>query len=137
MPRERLHRLIFILAGIYNMGWGAFTVLDPQAIFRFAGMAPLNHPEIMQCLGMVIGLYGLAYLEVARRPQQGFALAAIGLAGKVLGPVGAVWLIAQGEYPLAFGVLNVFNDLIWWVPFGLYLWDAWPLWRGAPVTGNS
>jgi uncharacterized protein (DUF1810 family) len=36
----------------------------------------------------------------------------------------------------AYGILCVTNDFIWWVPFGLYLYDAWPFfkkeWRRAP-----
>lgn len=132
MRRRNLHRFTFTLAGTYNLCWGAFTIVAPQAIFNFAGMAPLNHPEIMQCLGMVIGLYGLGYLEVARRPEHGFVLAGLGLLGKVLGPIGAAWLVLRGQYPVAFGLLNVCNDLVWWLPFGLYLWDAWPYWRSAP-----
>jgi hypothetical protein len=63
-------------------------------------MAPINHPEIYACLGMVIGLYGVLYLEVARRPEHGFLLGAIGLVGKALGPVGALVLVLQGQWPM-------------------------------------
>jgi len=49
---------------------------------------------------MVVGLYGVLYLEVARRPEHGFLLAAVGLAGKLLGPIGAaILLIVRGEWP--------------------------------------
>lgn len=131
LPRRGLHRKTFVLAGVYNLLWGAWTGLDPQWLFRVAGMAPLNHPEVFACLGMVIGVYGLLYLEVARRPEHGFAIAAIGMLGKVLGPIG--WLVAvlSGRWPLASGLLILTNDLIWWIPFGLYLRDAWPGWRAT------
>jgi len=33
------------------------------------------------------------------------------------------------EWPLATAVLCLTNDLIWWVPFALYLYDAWPEFR--------
>jgi hypothetical protein len=89
---------------------------------------------------MVIGVYGIIYAEVARRPEHGFLLAAVGLLGKVLGPVGLGALILQGEWPLATLVLCLTNDFIWWVPFSLYLYDAWPYYRrtfnlaaGAPA----
>lgn len=88
-------------------------------------MEPLNHPAIFACLGMVIGLYGVVYLEVARRPEHGFVQAAVGLSGKVLGPIGLAWLVLIGEWPLMAGVACLTNDLIWWLPFGLYLHDAW------------
>src|SRR5262249_35923771 len=86
--RRRLHRAVFVFAGLYNLGWGLFAILDPQWLFRSARMEPLNHPEIYACLGMVVGLYGILYLEVARVPERGWLLAAVGLLGKVLGPIG-------------------------------------------------
>src|SRR5436305_4652633 len=87
MVRRTFHRGVFVAAGLYNVGWGALSILDPQWMFRFAGMPLLNHPDIFACLGMVIGLYGVIYLEVARVPERGWPLAAVGLLGKGLGPI--------------------------------------------------
>jgi hypothetical protein len=129
MPRLRFHRLTFILAGIYNLVWGLYSAADPQWLFRFAGMPPLSHPEIFACLGMVIGLYGVLYLEVARRPERGWLIAAVGLTGKVLGPIGLAGLLFDGSWPPASLVLCVTNDFLWWIPFGIYLVDAWPAFR--------
>jgi hypothetical protein len=126
MTRRRLHRAVFLAAGIYNLAWGAYSALDPQWLFRFAGMAPINYPEIFACLAMVIGLYGLLYLRVARHPERGFAIAAVGLAGKILGPIGLAILILRGLWPPRSLVLCLSNDFIWWVPFALYLRDAAP-----------
>src|SRR5262249_15098762 len=129
MPRRRWHRAVFVAAGVYNIGWGIYSALDPQWLFRFAGMPLANHPEIFACLGMVVGLYGVLYLEVARVPERGFLLATVGLAGKLLGPIGLVSLLWAGAWPLAAGVLCLTNDLILWAPFGLDLRDAWPFFR--------
>jgi hypothetical protein len=114
-------RLTFVAAGLYNIGWGLYSALDPQWLFRFAGMPPASNPEIFACLGMVIGLYGILYLDVARRPDQGWLIVAVGLAGKILGPIGAAVLIWNGDWPITAFVLCLTNDLIWWVPFGRYL----------------
>lgn len=122
--RRRWHRIVFRAAGTYNLTWGTWTVLDPQWLFRFADMPPLNHPAIFACLGMAIGLYSILYWEVARAPEHGWLIAAVGLTGKVLGPLGMAWLIGTGEWPAAAGILCVGNDLIWWAPFAVYLWDA-------------
>lgn len=130
LPREFLHRVVFA-AGLYNIGWGVLAVIEPQWLFRLADMAPQNHPQIFMTLGMVLGLYGLLYLEVARRPLDGFPVAAVGLAGKVLGPAGWLWLYLSGQWPLASGMIILTNDLLWWLPFALYLKDAWPAWRGG------
>jgi len=129
IPRRRLHRAVFVAAGVYNLAWGAWSALDPQWLFRFAGMEPINQPAIFACLGMVVGLYGVLYLEVARVPERGWLLAAVGLAGKVLGPIGLAVLLYRGAWPPRSAVLCLTNDLVWWVPFGLYLRDAWPPFR--------
>jgi len=86
-----------------------------------------THPEIFACLGMVVGLCGILYFEVARVPERGWLLAAVGLLGKVLGPIGETILIVQGTWPAKAAVLCLTNDLIWWIPFGLYLYDARPV----------
>jgi hypothetical protein len=129
MKRRKFHRTVFVLAGIYNICWGIFAALYPQWLFNFAGMQPINYPEIYACLGMVVGLYGLVYLEIARRPERGFPFAAVGFIGKVLGPLGMIMLIAQGKWPPAAIVLNVTNDFIWLIPFAVYLMDSWPYYR--------
>lgn len=129
MKRRTLHRAVFSVAAVYNVLWGLYAAVDPQWLFRFAGMPSLNHPALFACLGMVIGVYGVCYAEVARRPEHGFLLAAVGLLGKLLGPIGLAALILQGEWPPATLVLCLTNDFIWWVPFTLYLFDAWPFYR--------
>ncbi len=129
IARRRLHRAVFVAAGLYNLGWGAYSALEPQWFFRFAGLPDARYPEIFACLGMVIGLYGVLYLEAARRPERGWLIAAVGLAGKVLGPIGALVLVASGDWPPRALFLCLTNDFIWWIPFGLYLVDAWALRR--------
>ena len=129
--RRKWHRGAFVAAGLYNIGWACYSALDPQWVFRFAGMPPLNHPEIFACLAMIVGLYGILYLEVARDPEHGWLLAAVGMLGKLLGPLGAVVVIWKGSWPPAAFVMCVTNDLVWWLPFALYLRDSWAPYRQA------
>ena len=129
MKRRPLHRIVFIAAGLYNIAWGLYSVVDPQWLFRYAGMPLQNYPQIFACLGMVVGLYGIIYWEVARVPERGWLLAAVGLLGKVLGPIGLMRLILSHEWPASAIILSVTNDFIWWIPFSLYLYDAWPYFR--------
>src|SRR5262245_33978729 len=118
IPRRRFHRAVFALAALYNASWGLYAAIDPQWLFRFAGMQLINHPSIFACVGMVVGVYAILYAEVARAPERGFLLAAVGLLGKVLGPMGLFVLIGTGEWPWRSIVLCVTNDFIWWIPFG-------------------
>lgn len=124
MRRRRFHQIVFALAGAYNLGWGAYSALDPQWLFRYAGMTLSNYPEIFACLGMVVGVYGFLYWQVARAPEEGALIAAVGLLGKVLGPIGLAQLIASGQWPMKSIVLCVTNDFLWWIPFTLYLVDV-------------
>lgn len=126
MKRRRFHQITFVLAGVYNICWGLVASAEPQWFFRVSNLPLINHPEIFQCLGMVIGLYGIIYLEVARHPEKGWLLAAVGLLGKVLGPIGLGVLIFSGKWPPATFILCLTNDFIWWIPFSIYLVDTWP-----------
>jgi hypothetical protein len=129
IARRRFHRVLFLVAGLYNLGWGVYSAVNPQWLFKYAKMPLQNYPEIFACLGMVIGLYGILYLEVARVPERGWLLAAVGLLGKTLGPIGLITLVGRGQWPASTAILCLTNDLIWWIPFGLYLYDAWPSFR--------
>jgi hypothetical protein len=134
MPRRRFHRIVFLLAGAYNIAWGLYAAFDPQWLFRFAGMPLQNQPAVFACLGMVVGLYGILYFEVARAPERGWLIAAVGLAGKVLGPIGLTVLLARGAWPPATLILTATNDVVWWIPFALYLYDAWPSFRAPSAS---
>ena len=41
--------------------------------------------------------------------------------GKLLGPLGFLCAAASGALPLAFGLVILTNDVIWWPAFALYL----------------
>ena len=120
---------MFTAAGLYNILWGLWSAVDPQWLFRLTGMTLSNQPAVFACLGMVIGLYGVLYLDVARVPERGWLIAAVGLTGKVLGPIGMAWLIENGTCPMSACIVCLTNDVAWLVPFGMYLHDAWPAYR--------
>jgi hypothetical protein len=122
--RIKLYRLIFGLAAIYNIAFGLWACLWPEAFFHQMEMAAPNYPGLWQCLGMVVGLYGVLYVSAAWRLDQTRLIIAVGLAGKILGPIGLFIIIRSGEWPLRAFTLIVFNDLIWWLPFGLFLLEG-------------
>jgi hypothetical protein len=126
MKHQKAYRALFLTAGAYNIAWGIYAIADPQWFFRLTGLPPSNTPQIFATLGMVLGLYGILYLDVARRPIQGWLVAAVALTGKILGPLGLAWLILTGTWPPDTVILVLTNDLIWWIPFACYLRDAWP-----------
>ena len=102
MRRRRIHQATFVAAGIYNLLWGAYAAPDPQWLFRFAGMPPANYPGIFACLGMVVGLYGILYFQVARRPEQG----ALPAAGGFVHPGGRAGYDGDGRTRLHLSLIH-------------------------------
>jgi hypothetical protein len=119
--RAKLYRLIFALAALYNIAFGLWACLWPRAFFTSLAMPPPNYPGLWQCLGMVVGLYGVLYAGAACRLENAGLIIAVGLAGKILGPIGLCLTIYSGEWPLRTFSLVIFNDVIWWLPFALFL----------------
>ena len=117
-------RLILVLAGGYNLLWGALVVAFPGLLFRLLDMAPPRYPSLWQCVGMIVGVYGVGYLIAARNPWRHWPIVLVGLLGKVFGPMGFVLAAARGELPWSLGWTIVTNDLIWWAPFVMILWGA-------------
>jgi hypothetical protein len=101
--RPRTSRVL-IAAAIYNLAWGLFVIFQPMALFRWGGVEPLpNYPELWQCIGMVIGVYGVGYLIAAFDPVRHWPIVLVGLLGKVFGPIGFAWSAASGHLPWSFG----------------------------------
>ncbi|MDG2021813.1 MAG: alkyl hydroperoxide reductase [Phycisphaerales bacterium] len=128
-----------LAAGVYNLVWGIPIILFPDIPFRILQMPPLGDPgrAIWQCLGMVIGVYGVGYLVAARNPIRHWPIVLVGLLGKILGPIGFVWSASQGRIDWIFGLNILTNDLLWWVPFTLILLAARPRARGVVDPGTS
>ena len=105
------------LAAIYNLIWGAWVILFPNAMFELLGMEKNNYPEIWQCVGMIVGVYGVGYWIAASDPYRHFPIVLVGFLGKILGPIGFAQALLTNRFPLAFGVIIIFNDLIWWPSF--------------------
>lgn len=111
-------------AGVYNLAWGALVIAWPHALFDLTGTPRLNYPEIWQCVGMIVGVYGIGYWIAADDSRRHWPIVLVGLLGKIFGPAGFVMALARGTFPPAFGLTILTNDLIWWVPFALILRDA-------------
>ncbi len=116
---------VLILAGLYNIGFGVWVVIWPYGAFALAGMEVPRYPFLWQCIGMIVGVYGLGYLAAARHPLHHWPIIMVGLLGKILGPIGFLQAAISGSITWSFGVIIITNDLIWWVPFTLLLRAAW------------
>jgi uncharacterized membrane protein HdeD (DUF308 family) len=129
----RAVKVVLVLAAVYNIAFGAWAVLAPGSAFALAGLDPPRYPELWQCIGMIVGVYGIGYAIAARDPVRHWPIVLVGLLGKILGPIGFLGAILAERVPLEAGLVIVTNDLIWWPGFALALWVAW---RGSrPAAG--
>jgi len=123
-PTFRWGRRWLQAAGIYNLAWGGLVIAFPNLLFDLCGMTRLNYPEIWQCVGMIVGVYGVGYLIAAGDPRRHWPIVLVGFLGKIFGPIGFASALMKGTFPPLFGLNILTNDLIWWVPFVLILRDA-------------
>lgn len=110
-----------VAAAIYNLLWGSFTIVFPDALFRLLRMSPPSYLPLWQVVGMFVLVYAPAYGWAARRPSAHGHLILVGMLGKILGPIGFLWAMASGQLPLRFGAVILTNDLLWWPAFASYL----------------
>ena len=114
-----------LAAAAYNLLFGAWVIAFPNALFNWAGMAPPTYPEIWQCVGMIVGVYGIGYAIASADPLRHWPIILVGFLGKIFGPLGFAQALYLERLPLKFGAILLTNDLLWWLPFGLILWHAW------------
>jgi len=122
------------LAAVYNIAWGLLTVFEPGWLFTLTGLEPPAYPFIWQCVGMIVGVFGVGYWIAAGDPFRHWPIVLVGLLGKILGPLGYAQglLLADAPglgaithaVPPEFGLTLITNDLIWWIPFAMILWGA-------------
>lgn len=120
----RWMKATLVAAGIYNLAWGAVAVLAPSWIFDLVGMELPRYPQLWQCIGMIVGVYGIGYIVAAPDPARHWPIVLVGFLGKVFGPIGFMAAVLRDQLPWSFGATILTNDIIWWVPFTLILWHA-------------
>src|SRR5262245_42586796 len=119
--RERLYRVVFAFAALYNVAFASWAALWPAQFFVLCGVAPPVSPVLWQCIAMMVGVYAPAYAYAALRPRSARPLVAVALLGKLLGPLGWLSAVRAGEMSVATFPLVAMNDIAWWAPFILFL----------------
>lgn len=116
-------KFIMFLAAAYNLFWGALISAYPQIILF--GNPPTNFLLIiLRCVGMLVGVYGVAYYFASLDPVKYWPLILVGWVGKLLGPFGSLYYIWLGKLAPAFFWVNVWNDIVWLYPFGWVIYQA-------------
>ncbi len=124
LTEPRWPSLVLRIAAIYNVLWGAWVILFPNHLFDWTGIDRPNYPGIWQCVGMIVGVYGIGYWYAANDFRRHWPVVLVGFLGKILGPIGFLQSAVTGALPWSWGVTILSNDLVWWIPFGAMLYIA-------------
>lgn len=111
-------------AGVQGLGWGVAAIIAPAFFFARFGLAAPNYPQLVQLVGVFVALLGAATIVASRDPLRHWPIVAVGLAAKVIVPVGVLREWMQGGIPTRAFAAVLANDVIWWVPFTMLLWRA-------------
>ena len=141
-PHPKWMAWVLMAAAAYNLFWGGWVVLRPMDLFDLTGIDRPLYPGIWQCVGMIVGVYGIGYAIAATNPYRHWPIVLVGFLGKTLGPIGMAYNFialpaeAPGRLPLSWAWINVTNDLIWLFPFAAILFKSFKSWN-APSTHYS
>ena len=100
------------LAGVYNILFGLWVLGWPGAWFEFLGKAQPSYPFLWQCIGTMVGVYGVGYLAASSAPLKHWPIVMVGFLGKTLVSVGFLFAVSRGDLPWQAGWVIIFNDLI-------------------------
>ncbi|MEM9367054.1 MAG: SelL-related redox protein [Planctomycetota bacterium] len=123
-------KLSLAAAATYNIVWGSWVILRPNDLFDWTGLDRPLYGGIWQCVGMIVGVYGIGYAIAASDPFRHWPVVLVGFLGKILGPIGMIQSVffadsgASGRFPPSWLWVNLTNDVIWWIPFGACLYLA-------------
>jgi peroxiredoxin len=104
-------------------------------LFDLTGIARPLYVGIWQCVGMIVGVYGIGYAIAATNPYRHWPIVLVGFLGKVFGPIGMAYnFIAlpvgdPGRLPFSWTWINLTNDLVWLIPFAAILYQSFKSWN--------
>ncbi len=114
-------RVLFLAAAVMNLGIAVVGGIFPLAFFSALATEPPDFPVAWPLLAVVIGLFGGLYAYAACRPERADVAIAVGLASKVVGPIGWMVAVATGHMQVSLFGFVLIGDLIWWFPLLSYL----------------
>ena len=106
-------------AGCYNLLVGTNLFFFVHENFKFLGLEKPHPVMYVQLAGMLIALFGVGYLLIARRPLENRMLLWLGLASKAGGCLLIFYHVTRGSLQMLYLPIVVFSDLVWMPPFFL------------------
>jgi hypothetical protein len=116
-PLDSWMKFILRFVAVFNILAGLTMLFGYHEAYKIIGM---NKPDIsfpLQLVGILVGLFGVGYYLVAKRPVENRHLLTLGCLSKALGSMLALTYICRGRLPLTFLIVVFFADMIYVPPF--------------------
>ncbi|TVR81438.1 MAG: hypothetical protein EA412_03055 [Chitinophagaceae bacterium] len=110
-------KAVLVVAGVYNIIWGVIVILFPNLMFSLSSMDVPLYPQLWQTIGMLSVVFGIGYLIASTKPFTHWPIVFIGFLSKFLSAIGFLYAASTHQLPWTFGIINIFNDLVWLIPF--------------------
>ena len=115
------YRIIFILAGIYNLVFGIWLFSSPLTLFAIFKLDVPFEEMISKSMGILIAVFSVIYFYAAWKPENSKKLILLGLVSKIFPSIALFFMIWKFDWPAKIFVMIFFNDWIWLIPFILFL----------------
>jgi hypothetical protein len=126
-------RTLLALAGLWDLALGGFLIAFWQEPFRWFRLSEPLYPRIVQCVGLLLALWGVAFVLAAREPLRHWPVVLTGLLGKVLVPLAMLEAALRSDLPWSLALFSLAVEIVWWLPFALILAAARRAEQAPPV----
>ncbi|MCA9102899.1 MAG: hypothetical protein KDA63_17185 [Planctomycetales bacterium] len=116
-PLLRWMRWLLRFVAVYNVLAGVTMLVFYHEMYKLVDVAKPQLVLPIQLVGVLVGLFGVGYWLVARRPVENRDLLLLGFLSKGLGSVLGVYYVFRGVLPPVFLVVLFFADIVYLVPF--------------------
>lgn len=122
-------RLLWI-TGAYHLVLGLTTVFFPFCLFRLLRMPLPYYPELLQAIGVLVAVFGLAYVLAANNGIQNWLLILTGFISYISLSIFLLHAAAIEHARSMLGVAVIGNALVWCSVLGAILYRAYASYVG-------
>ena len=90
MSKQNL-KLLFVVAGLYDIILGGAFLLFHDAIFAMLAMAPVGHPTYAQFPSLLVFIFGVMFIQISTNPVLFRQMIPYGMAMKAAFTGVAIW----------------------------------------------
>ncbi|MGD9723865.1 MAG: hypothetical protein AB7O59_20885 [Pirellulales bacterium] len=136
-PLKPWMRWLLRFVGCYNVLAGFSMLVFYHEGFKLLGVAKPNLMLPLQLVGVLVGLFGVGYLLVARNPVENRNLLMLGFWSKALGSALGVGYVVLGKLPPVFLLVLFFADIMYLPPFWIIMRRLYAIARSSSPKGTQ